>query len=64
MRTVVYYAIHIEVEVVELRYAILRNELGDRWIPLTHPPEEFRDTHSDVTLVLREILGYSWKGWT
>ena len=45
MRAVVDNAVHVEVEAVELRDAVLCDELRDRRISLRHPSEEFRDTH-------------------
>lgn len=36
---------HVQVETVEFGNAVLCDELGDGWVPLTHPSEEFGNTH-------------------
>lgn len=44
--TIVNDTVHVQVEVIEFRYPIFCDELGDGRISLAHPSEEFGDTHS------------------
>ena len=63
MSTIVYDAIHIEIQIVKLRYPVLRYKLRDCRIPLAHPAKEFRYTHDyNVDPAVGEVAVRS-KNW-
>lgn len=49
--TVMYNAVHVEVETVKLRYTVLCNELRDGRIPLTHPSTKASSQHCTLSLI-------------
>ena len=50
MRAVVDNTVHVQVQTVEFRNAILCNQLRDSGVSLAHPSEELRNTHDGRVL--------------